>query len=209
MLSLIPFKKYLIITAAVAVTALAFFVLFKLYKFERSERIRMQGNQNTLLDNLRIYKLSDSSSVATIGKLELSVKELKHSNLQEITDLKGTIAKLDIKLRHVMAATSTNFETVTTLNTHLRDSVIYDTIPIKYFSRSSRFNDVTLQIFPTFRDSLNMKVITRDTLTQIVHKVPKGFAFWKPRRIEQTIRFANPDTRIHFNRYIEIRKRRK
>lgn len=201
---------YIVLAASLG----ACIILWQLWRRDHREMVRSQQNQSTLLSEVQYWKLKDSSNAASIGTMSLTVQELKEASDSQLMTLKATIEKLDLRIRQVKNASSVNFESVNQVNTFLRDSIILDTVPIKVFSRSTKFNDIQLTVWPTREDSLELRVITRDRMTQVVYKVPRGLKFWekdwwRKRKLRQVVHFENPDTRISYPQYIEIKRNNK
>ena len=199
--------KYLLLAIAVLLIALA--GLGKLWQITLKDRNRIALNQAALLSEVQYFKLADSSNAATIGILTLKLSEIKNSSNPFLDEMKATLKLMNIKLRDLDAYSSVNTETKTTINSFLRDSLIYDTIPVKHLSISTKWNDVSISVFPGFQDSISMRVITFDQMEQVLWKEPRGVkfwnkSFWKKRPVKQTIRFQNPDTRISYPAVITV-----
>jgi hypothetical protein len=193
--------KYLLL--AVGVLILVFLGLAKMWSVTIKDRNRLLSNQDALLTEVRYFKLSDSTNAATIGSLTLKLSEIKQTSNTQFDAMKATLKLMDIKLRNLNSYSSSEFENLLTVNTFLRDSVLVDTIPVKYLSSKSRWNEVTVAVFPDSQDSISLKVITYDKIEQVLWKDPRGFkfwnkSFWRKRPIHQTIRFQNPDTKITY-----------
>ncbi len=194
-------NKYFIAVIVILLIVLAGF--FKIFSLVVKDRNRIASNQDALLSEIRYFKLSDSTNAATIGSLTLKLSEIKQTSNTQFDAMKATLKLMDIKLRNLDSYSSSEFENLLTVNTFLRDSVMLDTIPVKYLFAKSRWNEVTVAVFPDRQDSISMKVITYDKIEQVLWKDPRGFkfwkkAFWRKRPIHQTIRFENPDTKITF-----------
>lgn len=193
-----------------AILIIAITSLYFMWRSAQQKAVRLSGNQTTLLDQVQYWKLKDSTSAASVGALSLTVHELKKANDSSLTSLRKTIDDLGVKIRLVKSASSVNYETVNNVNTFLKDSLVMDTIPVKVFDRTTKFNEVHLQIWPE-TDSLALRIITRDKLTQVVYKERRGWQFWtsefwQKRKLRQVVHFENPDTRISYPQYIEISK---
>ncbi|MCK9399600.1 MAG: hypothetical protein M0Q51_06350 [Bacteroidales bacterium] len=199
--------KYFLIVIAILVLALA--GLTKIWLITVKDRDRISNNQSALLSEINYFRLADSSNAATIGTLTLKLSEIRNSNNPQLEEMKATLKLMNIKLRNLDSYSSVNTETTTLINSFLRDSIIFDTVPIKHLSISTKWNDVTLSVFPLSKDSISMRVITYDQMEQVLHKEPRGAkfwtsAFWKKRPIKQTIRFQNPDTKISYPAVITL-----
>jgi hypothetical protein len=194
-------NKYFITIIVILLIALAGF--FKLWSITIKDRNRLSSNQDALLSEIRYFKLSDSTNAATIGTLTLKLSEIKQTSNTQFDAMKATLKLMDIKLRNLDSYSSSEIENLLTVNTFLRDSVLLDTIPVKYLFAKTRWNEVTVAVFPDRQDSISLKVITYDKMEQVLWKEPRGAkfwnkSFWRKRPVQQTIRFQNPDTKITY-----------
>jgi len=182
-------------------------VLFWLYTTEREERQRTEANQTALMEDVTRYKTADSLNVLSVQKLTLTNGEFKKYN----TDLMQTVDKLNLKVKRLESATTTGTVTTTVINGIVRDSIIFrdkdklirDTLRCINFSNGW----VTANgcaINGTFSGS----IISRDTLQQFIHRVPRKFLFIKfgTKSIRQEILCSNPHSEIEYSRYIELKK---
>lgn len=207
-------KRLLIEVAAVIIFIAVIVILLLLWRHEHREKVREKQNVEALTDQAVYFRLKDSTQAASIGALNLTLSELKSATTGQLLDLKEKIAAMDVRLKDIRNASSANLETSTVLNTFLRDSVVMDTIPIKYFRQSTKFNDIDLTVWPLFQDSINLRVVTRDKITQVVYRERRGVkfwtdAFWNKRKIRQVISVENPDTKISYPQYIELKRNNK
>jgi hypothetical protein len=212
-------KKYWMMakTIILAVILVAAVVLFFLWKSERTQRIRLDSNQTALLDEMRTDSITGA---ATVGQLTLRMHEFKNATDSQTVALRGRITDLGIKLKRVQSAGTASFYTTITVDTVLipaGSSTGWDGFGMtpadstaKRLVIHNRFHDVDLLI--RANDSVTGVIITRDTMDQIVTRTPRGWPwqqrFWQPRRMEQTVHFQNPDTRITYERYIVISKKK-
>jgi hypothetical protein len=193
--------KYFLIVIALLLFALA--GVTKIWLVTVKDRNRISDNQTALLSEIQYFKLADSTNAASIGTLVLKFSEIKTSSNPQLDEMKATLKLMDIKLRNLDSYSSNEFENLLTVNTFLRDSVLFDTIPVKYLHAKNKWNEVTVSVFPERQDSISLKVITYDKMEQVLWKEPRGLkfwhkSFWRKRPIKQTIRFQNPDTKITY-----------
>jgi hypothetical protein len=194
-------NKYFLLVIAILLFALA--GLAKIWLVTVKDRNRMSDNQVALLSEIQYFKLADSSNAATIGSLNLKLSEIKQTSNTQFDAMKVTLKLMDIKLRNLDSYSSSEFENLLTVNTFLRDSVLLDTIPVKFLHSKTKWNDVTVAVFPGRQDSISLKVITYDKIEQVLWREPRGLkfwnkSFWRKRPVKQTIRFQNPDTKITY-----------
>lgn len=204
--------KIQIITLVVLLVIIA--SLYFLWQKEREERIRTKGNQTVLLDSIHNYTTQAGKNAATIGTLNLKVKELKTFRANDME----TIKSLNLKLKRVQSISNTATKTRTKIKTVFKDRVVEVEIPGE--STTARDTLRCLEYvtpYLTIEGCINTHsefegmIISRDTLKQIVHRIPKKFLFVKfgTKAIRQEVFSMNPDTFIDFAEYIELKKRRK
>ena len=78
-------------------------------------------------------------------------------------------------------------------------------IPIQIIQHSDRW--LTLDGYIKAREFIG-KIESRDTLVQVVHRVPRRFLFFRygTKGIRQEIMSKNPHTKINYSRYIKLTK---
>lgn len=191
-------KKYLgyILCAIVLVLA------WLLFSQERAEKERYKANQTALLSDVAYYKTENERNVASVRALTLTKSEIEtyNKNLAERCD------ELEISLRRLISANITNMQTDYHLVGELRDSIVlrYNTIDTL---RCMDYDDSYLT-FSACVDSAGMYVadiVSRDTVTAIVHRIPRRFLFFKfgTKEVRQEVYCANPRTQIITTQYIE------
>lgn len=191
-------KKYLgyILCAIVLVLA------WLLFSQERAEKERYKSNQTALLSDVAYYKTENERNVASVRALTLTKNEIEtyNKNLAERCD------ELEISLRRLISANITNIQTDYHLVGELRDSIVlrYNTIDTL---RCMDYDDSYLT-FSACVDSSGMYVadiISRDTVTAIVHRIPRRFLFFKfgTKEVRQEVHCANPRTQIITTQYVE------
>lgn len=191
-------KKYLgyILCAIVLVLSWLFF------SQERAEKERYKANQTALLSDVAYYKTENERNVASVRALTLTKSEIEtyNKNLAERCD------ELEISLRRLISANVTNISTDYHLVGELRDSLVlrYNTIDTL---RCMDYDDSYLT-FSACVDSAGMYVadiVSRDTVTAIVHRIPRRFLFFKfgTKEVRQEVYCANPRTQIITTQYVE------
>ena len=114
---------------------------------------------------------------------------------------------LYINVKGMQSASTTATRTEIKVVTEIRDSIVYRD-SIKERIQVFRWDDPWVSILGKIeRDSIGMNVESRDTLTQIVHRVPHKFWFikWGTKAIRQDIVSSNPHTKITYSEYIELK----
>jgi len=200
-------------TILLMIFILVIFLLGKSWLNARRDNVRMGRNQETLLSQVQYFKLKDSSNVASMGALSLSVSEFKQASTRQMQDLQAMIQEMNLKVRNIKSISSASTVTTNDINTFFKDSVLINQVRIHYLDTITPFYDIKIKHF-IVNDSLAIRIIYRDKMTQIVYLEKRGMKFWTAefwgkRKAHQVINFANPDTQIQYPQYIEITKNNK
>lgn len=195
-------KKYLIL--ALCVLAAVCMALTGEVRNLRTERQRLASNQEALMADVEYYKTKAGNSAASVQALTLTKSELK----RQCEGLKQTVESLDIKLKRVQAAAQAATRTQIKVETVVRDSIVYrDTARVRL--QAVKWQDPWVSVSGLIAPDRTAKldIISVDTLTQVIHRVPKKWWFfrWGTKAIRQEIVSSNPHTRIVYSKYIDIR----
>jgi hypothetical protein len=176
-------------------------VSIKLYLNERDKKIRIQGNQQTMLQNMIYLKAKNGSLIADNGVLKHTNNELR-TFYPKIVD---KIDKLDLKLSQVKSYTETGFETVRESKTYLFDSIIFDTVPVKCFNYPDKWISFEGCIN---KDTIFQSIKIVDTLSCVLYDTRKWFRrkimFWTKEDLRIKLVSANPYSTINYNQHIEL-----
>lgn len=196
-------KKIYLVT--IAIVTLALLVSGIVIRDLRDEKRRLERNAEALLGDAEFYRTQAGESAASVAVLTLEVDELKEFRSRDAEFIRD----LGIRLRRAESiartATESRYESVLPL----RDTVILrdtlrDTVRIvEYDDRWSHLYGVI------FDDSMHYTLNTVDTLTQILHRIPRRFLFIKygTKAIRQEIISSNPNSRLVYSEYIELKRR--
>lgn len=194
--------KYIAYFAAAA--AVVSFILAGRLNIMRQEKERLQANQTALLGKVKAYRTEAGKYAASCQSLQFTKDELQ----KECEDLAAAVKDLGVKLRRAQkiaqAATATRVDITTTL----QDSLLPLNDTIRQV-RAVRWADPWTNITGYLdNDKIKLDVCTRDTLVQVVYRVPRRFLFFRfgTKAIRQDIRSSNPHTQIVYTRYIELKK---
>jgi len=178
----------------------------QMYRMERTERIRTEGNQTALLTGQQRYKTKDSLNVLKVQELNLTNKEFK-------THEKGllkTIDGLEIKVKRMQSISSTATETKIEFQTVLKDSLIYlpgkdSIIEMKCLEYKNAYVDFSGCII---EDIFDARILIFDTLIHVAHRVPKNIWFIKygTKSIDLEVLSKNPYTEISYSKNIRFTK---
>ena len=168
----------------------------------KNENKRLKANQETLLDSVKSFKVSDSLKAITVGNLELSLKQFKKYHADDaiiIKQLKGQKPEVAIK---------PSVQTEYKVRTELKDSIIYkDTL--KTILYKSKWNYISGFIN---KDTINLNIINYDELLITESLQKKKFLFFRlpisifgyKRKVLNVIS-KNPNTKITSAEYITIK----
>lgn len=168
----------------------------------KNENKRLKANQETLLDSVKSFKVSDSLKAITVGNLELSLKQYKKYRADDailIKQLKGQKPEVIIK---------PNIQTEYKVRTELKDSIIYkDTL--KTILYKSKWNYISGFVD---KDTISINIINYDELLITESLQKKKFLFFRlpisifgyKQKVLNVIS-KNPNTRITSAEYITIK----
>lgn len=200
-------KKYLIIGAILAAALVTIKVQHGRIQLLTAERNRYKTNTETLLSDAVRYKTNDSLNAATIGTLELTLKEYKRNMAEDYE----TIETLKAKNRDLKAVTTTQTETIAQLQGAVHDSIVYLSDTIKVVARCVDIDNSWVSLHGCMQgDQFNGDISVRDSLLiteSVKYKRFLGF-LWKTKRIKDRkfdIVSLNPYTQINGFRVVTIK----
>ena len=168
----------------------------------KNENKRLKANQETLLNSVKSFKVSDSLKAITVCNLELSLKQYKKYRADDailIKQLKSQKPEVIIK---------PNIQTEYKVRAELKDSIIYkDTL--KTILYKSKWNYISGFVD---KDTINLNIINYDELLITESLQKKKFLFFRlpisifgyKRKVLNVIS-KNPNTKITSAEYITIK----
>lgn len=170
------------------------------------EKARLERNQAALLQDVELYQTSSEHWAASAGVLELSKREVERSR----DSLARVVNDLGLKLKRVQELTTTSTYTEVQIVTEVRDSIIYkrDTVLIPIPVKAFDWRDPWVTVNGILAaDTIDLNIQSRDTIVQVVHRVPHKFLFfrWGCKEIRQEVRSSNPHTKITYTENIRLR----
>lgn len=190
-------------------TLLFLFVCFVCYEYarmyyhEKHERDRITESFKASEQTLTYYRTQNGQLAAKNRTLQLRYNEVQ----QIFPKVLDEIRNLDIKPRHVTEYSETVVKSEKEIVTHLRDSIIQDTIRARVFNYRDSFYTVK---GIAVGGSQKVQISSIDSLIQVVYKGKRLHPWlwiFSRRRIEQVITCKNPSNKIMYNRTIQITKR--
>lgn len=189
-------KKYLLVITGIMVLIIV--VQYNIHRKDVKEINRLESNQSSLLNGAIEFKTRDSLNASMVDRLQLTIKELKRLNDEK----ESIIENLGIKLKRAESVSTTATETRREIVVETKDSIIFLDRPVK----TIRFSDDYLTLSGIIDESkFSGIIVSRDTLVQVIHRVPKKFLFIKygTKAIRQSIVSRNPYSRIVYQEYID------
>ncbi len=203
-------NKYLII-ACLGLVVIASTMAGITHK-QAQELKRIRTNQSILIgrlqDSLQTYKTKSNDYAASVQILTLTKAELE----KNYTSLAAEIKDFGIKLKRVEAAAATSTSTNVQIVTQVRDSIIYVRDSSGTFRPDSlqkiAWSDSWIDLQGEIRNrQLTADIQSRDTLIQVIHRVPKKFLFfrWGTKELRQEIKTSNPHNKIVYSEFVKIK----
>lgn len=194
-------NKILLVISAILLSGVV--ILYNQLTFAEEERDRLKDNQSALMSQVEQYRTSDGRNAAMVRQLELTVSELEEENGLIASTAEG----LRLKLKHIEHGSAHATRTDVSVQTVIRDTlVIRDSVitPMQGFLWSDAWTSVAGLIEGK---NVDLTINSRDTLVQVVHKIPHKFLFftWGCKGIRQEIVSSNPHTVITYTEYIKIK----
>lgn len=191
-------KRVLFVVALVATaTAIMFAVMLQR---SRATILRLEHNQEALLGDVDYYKTRFEHSAASVAVLELRVDELRRMREDDAREIRS----LGIRLRRAESFAKSVTQSRSMAAVALRDTIVVrDTVRI--FDADVGHTSLSGVLTS---DSLYVDIKQRDTIYQVVHRVPRRFLFFRfgTKAIRQDVWTSNPNSEIVYTEYIELEK---
>lgn len=213
-------KRFLAIYSLVATLLLAAGVAVIVALGDEAKRL--ERNQQSLLAQTTFYRTSLDESAASVQALELRCKEFREARHRDAEHIR----RLGLRLRRVESSSKHATATALAVSAVLHDTVIVrDTVFVRdtltphgalpqLLDTLRRFawHDAWCSVEGEIRGrDVECRITSRDTLHQIIHRVPRRFLFirYGTKAIRQEIISSNPHTQIVYSEYIELPRRRR
>ena len=198
-------KRLLSRMVVIAAVAGLIVLLWVMYRSESRDRRRLEANQRSLTD-VEYYRTRDSLSAAGVERLTLTNREFR----RHAEELERTVEDLQLKVRRLQSASRTAVTTAYPVEARLCDTVIVrDTLAVAdTLSRLHYVNPWETLDGVVAGDLFRGRIESRDTLIQVVHRIPRKFWFirWGTKALRQEIVPSNPHTRIVYSEYVKIER---
>lgn len=168
-------KRLLSRMVVIAAVAGLIVLLWVMYRSESRDRRRLEANQRSLLTDVEYYRTRDSLSAAGVERLTLTNREFR----RHAEELERTVEDLQLKVRRLQSASRTAVTTAYPVEARLCDTVIVrDTLAVAdTLSRLHYVNPWVTLDGVVAGDLFRGRIESRDTLIQVVHRIPRKFWF--------------------------------
>lgn len=201
-MNLLKNKAFLITLVIAAIWTIVAIVFVGKYLRERADRERMENNLAASNKQIEYYQTENGQLAARTDALQLHNDELKQLYPEIMAELKN----LKVPARRVENYSETVIHHDKEIVTKLRDSLFYDTVPVRIFNYQDEFYKVSgIAIV----DTQKVHIESTDSLIQVVYRGER----YKPwlwifsrRKLQQSIVSKNPNSKIIYARQIKIEK---
>lgn len=167
----------------------------------KQENKRLENNYNALTNDVKTYRLKDSSAVAETETLLLTKQEFEN----RYKETKQKIKDLKIKINKLRSYQTTNIITDYKIDTiRLIDTIVRDSL--KCFEYTDNWVEFSGCLDREYL--INSQITTFDTInTYLSKQYRKRFLFfkWKP-YYKVTLHSKNPYSKITSAEYVEIKR---
>jgi len=172
----------------------------------RNERNAYRQDTYVLLNEMNDYRTKDSLNAVSVSELQLKLSEVEQYRSEDMK----LIASLQADRKRLQQITSAQTQTNYSLNTIVRDSIVYRD---HYQVDTIRCIDIAEKWFDLHgcidaNSKFAGKFENRDSLLYVEHVIPKRFLFikWGIKERRQEIVSRNPHTKITGAEFITVRK---
>lgn len=197
-------KQYVVIALAALAIIGGFIVMGVRLSRARGEIERLKDNQSVLLtassDTMRSKSGKEAMSVTTIN--------LKTDELPKDKELSAAIKDLGVRLNRVLQAQEAATSTEVRASAAIRDSIVYvdpSAHRVQRFDWHDPWVSVTGQIKGR---EVDVDYKSADTLTTVLHRVPKRFLFFRygTKEVRMTVRSSNPHTHLTYSKSVTLER---
>jgi hypothetical protein len=182
---------------------LALWIYWKSNKHLRAEKARMAQTLESLGGTITYLKSENGKLIAQSDVLSLRLSEIKSLFPKRLSEIKA----LGIQPSRVKQVSSIGISTQKSIVTLIRDSVLFDTIPVRVF----HYCDPWLELEGlAVGDSQKVRVRLSDTLVQAVFKGERAHPWlwvFSPRKLQQRAQLSSPYSSIFYQQAIDIQSK--
>ncbi len=170
---------------------------------QKRERQRLEANQAAFLEKEREYILRDSLNAVSIGMMTLKTAEFS----EHFSEMAALVRDMGLRLKRIENISQNAMRSDYAITAPVRDTII--AVDSATFAKglSLSYKSPWIELGGTITEgTFEGTVVTYDTLTQVVHRIPKRFLFLRfgTKELRQEIVSSNPNTRLTYSRSITI-----
>ena len=164
-----------------------------------NENQRLRANERVLREGITHYQTKANRSAASVEALTLELNEFKRQHKSD----REAIEDMGIRLRRMESYAKSVTASAIRDTMILRDTVILRD-SLRYASHTTPWTTLHATVN---RNTLSYTIINYDTLHQVIHRVPRKLWFipYGTKAIRQDISCSNPNTRLIYTEYIELK----
>lgn len=199
-------KQTLIRYGLIAALIIALLVSVQHCRGVQKERNRLDNNQRVLLTDIEHYKFRDSLNAVSVGVLTMKANEAA----KYMQDIAAVVEDMGVKLKRVEYLSKTALESSYHLQTPVRDTtviIVQNDTTRTVQAQSIKHEDPHITFCGIIADrQFYGDIQTRDTLHQVIHRVPRRFLFfrWGTKEIRQEMVSSSPYSNITYNQVLKI-----
>lgn len=195
-------KINLYLVVAVLLLLASFSASLYYLNIEKEENKRLQGNQEILMNKDKSFSVINKNGLhgGSTEALNLKVSELTHSK----DSLLDIVKKLGISKNRLLETNQTVSDLQARFTTQVHDSVVPGRVDTLH---CIDYRDPWLEMSGCIHSRIfDGVILSRDTLTTIVHRIPKHFLFFKfgCKAVGMDVVTSNPHSKIIFSKYIRL-----
>lgn len=195
--------KLKVLTYSLLLNALLFAVVLLASK----QASRSRANYNRVLEANEVLNTKLSNVQLVNGRVSATnqVLQLKNRELEKlIPQLHQEIKEMSVKTSRTESLSATAFTSETRIETVLKDSTVFDTVPVRQFRYADEF--YRIEGF-SVNDTQHLSITYQDTLIQTVYRGKRKKTWlwiFSPRQLEQRVALKNPNATINYSQHIQI-----
>lgn len=169
------------------------------YHKEKTERKRLESNQDVLFSDISTYKAKNGELVARVEALRYTERELKKYSTKLLSELKNLRVKVKDLQTHVSVTTETEIE---------KTVVLRDTLLLPYVKHFEYKDDYTTIKGALTKDSVKLSYHSTDSIQVFQHIEKHKFLFirWGVKNEWWDVTNKNPYTTIKGFEVIKVVK---
>lgn len=190
----------MVLGIGLALALILSFSFWRLWTTEKDNYQRVFKAGEALGQEITTLRLENGQLASENQVLELKSKELTAL----LPELAAEVRGLKVRLDRAQSVSTTGFNVQTPATVRLRDSVIYDTVPVRVFDYRDGFFSVEGK---AIGNRQHLELSYQDTLVQVVYRGERERPWlwiFSPRKLMQRVSLKNPNAHIHYTQHIEI-----